>query len=164
MTTTRTSRHRATTAFTLVELIAVIVVLAILAAVAVPRYFDYSQRASVTRAASNLKVMGRAGIAYLRDTNTYPPLTPRTTRSPFDAYIQDIPFRGPWNSTLYFDTPPTYSWYAVVMSMPIGQQPADSVLAQIDAIVDDGVLTTGRVTKWVWAPGSINGLYYSCSP
>ncbi|MCU0688603.1 MAG: type II secretion system GspH family protein [Phycisphaerales bacterium] len=150
--------------FTLVELIAVIVVLAILAAVAVPRYFDYSQRASITRAASNLKVMSRAGVAYFRDTNTYPPLVPRTTRSAFDAYMQDIPARGPWNSMLYFDTPPTYSWFAVVMSMPIGQQPADSVLAQIDATVDDGVLTTGRVTRWTWTPGNINGLYYSCGP
>ncbi len=34
--------------FTLVELIAVIVVLAVLAAVAVPRYFDYRDRAAVS--------------------------------------------------------------------------------------------------------------------
>lgn len=49
-------------AFTLIELIAVIVVLAILAGVAVPRYFDYADRA---REASVKGTLGgvRSGIA-----------------------------------------------------------------------------------------------------
>lgn len=51
-------------AFTLVELIAVIVVLAILAAVAAPRYFDYSQRARVSRMAHQFKLLSRAVTQY----------------------------------------------------------------------------------------------------
>ncbi len=45
--TRRSSRPRA---FTLVELIVVIVVLAILAGVAVPKYFDYAERARISKA------------------------------------------------------------------------------------------------------------------
>ena len=39
------TRQRARSAFTLIELIAVIVVLAILSGVALPRYFDYADKA-----------------------------------------------------------------------------------------------------------------------
>jgi prepilin-type N-terminal cleavage/methylation domain-containing protein len=48
-------------AFTLVELIAVIVVLAILAGVAVPRYFDYRQRALTSAIAGEVRAVQRAG-------------------------------------------------------------------------------------------------------
>ncbi|MCU0688407.1 MAG: type II secretion system GspH family protein, partial [Phycisphaerales bacterium] len=60
-------------AFTLVELVAVIVVLAILAAVAVPRYFDYQQRAVATRMARDINVFYYALRAYRRDTGVAPP-------------------------------------------------------------------------------------------
>jgi prepilin-type N-terminal cleavage/methylation domain-containing protein len=43
--------------FTLVELIAVIVVLAVLAAVAVPRYFDYRERAMASQAMGMRKAL-----------------------------------------------------------------------------------------------------------
>ncbi|MFO0493594.1 MAG: type IV pilin protein, partial [bacterium] len=49
-------------AFTLIELVAVIVVLAILAGVAVPRYFDYTDRA---RTGATQGILGnvRSGLA-----------------------------------------------------------------------------------------------------
>jgi prepilin-type N-terminal cleavage/methylation domain-containing protein len=53
--------------FTLVELIAVIVVLAILAAVAVPRYFDYRDRAQAAAVAGTLRQVQSALLAYRRD-------------------------------------------------------------------------------------------------
>lgn len=48
-------------AFTLVELVAVIVVLAVLAGVAVPRYFDYRQRALTSAIAGEVRAVQRAG-------------------------------------------------------------------------------------------------------
>jgi prepilin-type N-terminal cleavage/methylation domain-containing protein len=60
-------------AFTLVELIAVIVVLAILAGVAVPRYFDYAQRARVSMVVANLAAVGSALRMYTYAYNAYPP-------------------------------------------------------------------------------------------
>jgi len=50
------------TGFTLIELIAVIVVLAILAGVAMPRYFDYADRAKESATMGSLGGV-RAGIA-----------------------------------------------------------------------------------------------------
>jgi len=71
-------------AFTLIELIAVIVVLAILAGVAVPRYFDYTDRA---KASATQGIVGnvRSGInnfyanASLSGTPAYPTLAQLTT-------------------------------------------------------------------------------------
>jgi prepilin-type N-terminal cleavage/methylation domain-containing protein len=56
------TRQRARSAFTLIELIAVIVVLAILSGVALPRYFDYADKAK--EAALHGALGGvRAGVA-----------------------------------------------------------------------------------------------------
>jgi prepilin-type N-terminal cleavage/methylation domain-containing protein len=60
----RSSRASSLVGFTLVELIAVIVVLAILAGVAVPRYFDFAQRARVSSAYATLQGMKQALVQY----------------------------------------------------------------------------------------------------
>jgi prepilin-type N-terminal cleavage/methylation domain-containing protein len=56
------TRQRARSAFTLIELIAVIVVLAILSGVALPRYFDYADKAKEAALHGSLGGV-RAGIA-----------------------------------------------------------------------------------------------------
>lgn len=64
--------HRPSRAFTLVELIAVIVVLSILAAVAVPRYFDYRDRAQASAIVSTCRVFQAGVLAYQRENGTLP--------------------------------------------------------------------------------------------
>lgn len=71
-------------AFTLIELIAVIVVLAILAGVAVPRYFDYTNRARTSALQGTLGNMRSAisnfyANASLSGTPAYPTLAQLTT-------------------------------------------------------------------------------------
>lgn len=56
------TRHPFARAFTLVELIVVIVVLAILSGVAIPKYFDYAQKAKESACKGTLGAV-RSGIA-----------------------------------------------------------------------------------------------------
>lgn len=62
MNTTVLRNRRCVRGFTLIELIAVMVVLAVLAGVAVPRYFDYADRARTSALQGSLGAI-RSGIA-----------------------------------------------------------------------------------------------------
>ena len=62
MTNSRTMRKTVRRAFTLVELVAVMVVLAVLAGVAIPKYFDYSDRAKAAAIEGSLGGV-RTGLA-----------------------------------------------------------------------------------------------------
>lgn len=79
-----TVRNPVAKAFTLIELIAVIVVLAILAGVAVPRYFDYTNRARTSALQGTLGNVRSAmsnfyANASLSGTPAYPTLVQLTT-------------------------------------------------------------------------------------
>jgi prepilin-type N-terminal cleavage/methylation domain-containing protein len=138
-------------AFTLVELIAVIIVLAILAAVAVPRYFDYRQRAMTTATAAVFETFDRALYAYRRDFGDWPPqrvdnampnelrpwLDPQTT-----GRIVATPAGGFWR---YFVTGgPRFALSYNVASPP----PEASILLAIEQLVDDGNFNTGRLRRY----------------
>lgn len=58
--------------FTLIELMVVIAIIIILAAIAIPNYINMTHRAQVTRATSDLVVMGTALECYKTDVGHYP--------------------------------------------------------------------------------------------
>lgn len=146
------SRHQL--AFTLIELIAVIVVLAILAAVAVPRYFDISERARINRMAGHFRVLASAVHRYqmnhgepVRDVTwgpMFPGLEPflQSTGSPTS------PFGGTWYSHNLTSQPG--------VAMVLVNSTATSAQAQaVDAIIDDGNLSAGNMRQssgwwWIW--------------
>ncbi len=88
-------------AFTLVELIAVIVVLAILAGVAVPRYFDYTDRAR-TSAVQGVVGNVRSALANFyansstSGTAAYPTFTQFNT---LGTVMQETLARNPYNNS-----------------------------------------------------------------
>lgn len=93
-----TSRRFA--AFTLIELIAVIIVLAILAGVAVPRYFDYTDRAKTSALQGTLGNVRSAIVNFfanssLSGTAAYPTLTQLTTAG---TVLQDAFPNNPYNN------------------------------------------------------------------
>lgn len=94
------TRSRFAPAFTLIELIAVIIVLAILAGVAVPRYFDYTDRA---RSSALVGTVGnvRSAIANfyanasVTGTPAFPTLVQLTTAG---TVLQDAFPNNPYNN------------------------------------------------------------------
>jgi prepilin-type N-terminal cleavage/methylation domain-containing protein len=149
-------------AFTLVELIAVIVVLAVLAAVAVPRYFDYSSRARVSATASTFKTFDRAMWSFVRDNSAPLPGDVGWNFLPagLDRYIEPgtlgattntpTPIGGVWDwnngGAIGVPAVPNFNIFSPGASNPITATAAE--FTAIDAIVDDGVLTTGRM-RWL---------------
>lgn len=134
-------------AFTLVELIAVIIVLAILGAIAVPRYFDYRDRAAVSSTVGMWKSLNQAARAYKMDNGTFPPDTswtlPTQLRPYFEAasgvelFNKPSPIGGRWD---WNGTPHSVNGYC------IGSFGASTpAMLSIDQLIDDGNLTTGQM-------------------
>lgn len=141
------------TGFTLVELVAMIVVLAILAGVAIPKYIDYSTRAKVVATASAWKVLTRAVNEYMiANADQCPPNVNDAIMPPqLVPYISNDEIAtskpavgGMWD----YDEWGMYGGGGVGLrvSISITQSPApQSTFQQIDALVDDGNVTTGMM-------------------
>lgn len=112
MFTFRSRKHAA--AFTLIELIAVIVVLAILAGVAVPRYFDYTDRArsaAVQGTLGNIRsaIQNFYANASLSGTPAYPTLAQLTT---VGTVLQDAFPSNPYNNLTSVTAATAAEWAA----------------------------------------------------
>lgn len=150
-------RVRYANAFTLVELIAVIVVLAVLGAVAVPKFFDHSQKAKASTIAASLKVIKRAVLQYRMNNSAFPPdqngglmppeLEPYLSNN---AWIMPIPGVGMYN----WEGPPGWA-NTEAISVAVTSAPADPLtdplFLAVDKILDDNDLSTGM---FVWHSGS----------
>lgn len=139
-------------AFTLVELIAIIVVLAILAGVAIPKYYDLSTRARVSATGRSWGVLARAVNQYMIDNEDRPAPNVNDALMPpqLDPYLANSDFTrvppvgGMWD----YDEWGAFGGAGVglVVSVSITQSPAPtSTFQQIDALVDNGNLSTGKV-------------------
>lgn len=100
--------------FTLIELIAVIVVLAILAGVAVPRYFDYTDRARTSAVQGTLGNVRSAiqnfyANASLAGTPAYPTLTQLQT---LGSVLQDQMPLNPYNNLATITSATSTEWNA----------------------------------------------------
>lgn len=155
-------------AFTLIEMIAVIVVLAILAAVAVPRYQDFSTRAAATRIASDMKVISRAVLAYVRDTGATPPSVTQSSPSlgPLEPYFTASPFLkpSPLGGVYELHTPPGWDPMRAVIVMPSQEMPPAERWEAIDRLIDDGDVTNYGSNLWIWSGGGYAGAGYWIRP
>jgi prepilin-type N-terminal cleavage/methylation domain-containing protein len=92
-------KHSRNRAFTLIELIAVMVVLAVLAGIAIPKYFDYADRAKSASLQGSLGGV-RTGVANFyadssfNGTAAYPTLTELTT---LGTVMQEALPNNPYN-------------------------------------------------------------------
>lgn len=143
-------------AFTLVELIAVIIVLAILAGVAVPRYFDYRERALAAAVAGDLRVFQYGLLNCRRGTGAYPnDVGPNQAPAGMASFIDSNAWtRLPPIGGLY-----DYEGWLGATGINYGihvsiRQWAPTyfytsnhlaVMTQVDQMIDDGNIATGRL-------------------
>lgn len=143
-----------------------IVVLSVLAAVAVPRYFDYRERATASALAADFKSLANAAWSYVRDTGEWAPDAWYQFSPELLSYIGSEQRAGRSGTPLAPDT--IYDWNGPPFVSPTGtldSGPCFSVqtfdgttggyrwftaaewntLQVVDTIIDDGVSTTGRV-------------------
>lgn len=108
--------------FTLIELIAVMVVLAILAGVAVPRYFDYTDRARTAALQGTLGNVRSAAAnfhanASLSGSSAYPTLAQLTT---VGTVMQDAFPANPFNNLATVSAATSGNWGARTVTGNVG--------------------------------------------
>lgn len=134
-------------AFTLVEMMIVIAVIALLAAITVPNLLRAQRNARIAAVANSLKKFSEAFQMYMIKNGQYPPDTHIVLPAGMDEYIH----QAHWDKEALGGN---YNWEGPSWS-PGGTYPytgisitnttADNAtLAQLDAVLDDGDLSTGK--------------------
>lgn len=131
--------------FTLVEIMIVVVIIGFLAAMAGVAFKHTRDRSIATRVANDLRVFADAFQTYTLENGAYPAdVGPGTVPSGMEDYIK--------TSAFTFATPAggRYHWDEGVFGITAGvslQNPSvdNSVLLEIDKIIDDGNLNSGFV-------------------
>ena len=134
-------------AFTLVELVIVILILGILAGVAAPRLFSVSSKASQRTFAQQLHVFYEAVERYYMENQTYPAESASgVLPTELESYLLKMAFGnetaigGLWDYQAN-----SYGFIAGIgVHFPSGKgYPGDSVMQEIDQLIDDGNTSTG---------------------
>ena len=131
--------------FTLVEMMIVVAIIALLAAIAVPAFLRARQRSQNTKFINGLRVASDAITLYAIDNGRYPAdvnrgVVPAGMATYLDQsfdWTARTPIGGRWDWD--FDRPGAKAAVSVVQSDASLEQ-----LREIDAMWDDGDLTTGR--------------------
>lgn len=129
-------------AFTLVEIMIVVVIIGLLAAMGIPAFQRVQQRSQAARVANDFRQFDSAFQRYALESGTWPGATGMglipTGMSGYlpEAYTMVSPLGG------------QYLWTGPSQHIVLrGTQATDSVMQQVDAVLDDGVLTTGNFRK-----------------
>ena len=143
---------RQTQGFTLVEILIAVVILGILAAIVIPTFTDASTEARQNAFVNCLDTFAKAAYYYEVKTGTFPPdggsgncpaeLEPYLDE---DKWNQPTPIGGVWDSELnsfgYTSSLGVHFWGGGVV------HPGDTYMQEVDALCDDGELTTGAFRK-----------------
>lgn len=130
--------------FTLIELMIVVFIVGVLAAIAIPAFVKARSNARSTSFASDIRTLAYAADSYALETGLYAPQTsPGVFPAGLEGYISkamfesETPLGGNWH--IEFDTSNFYS--GVGVSNPAYTA---SDFAKVDAIIDDGDISTGQ--------------------
>ncbi len=138
-------------AFTLIEIMIVIVILGILAAIVVPGMLDVSGEVRETAFITSGRIFAAAAKRYQLDRGEFPNAAAGVLPDGFGEYIQSMkwesgtPVGGQWQARA-----PVGGVKAAIGVRYLGADPDNDPAAMqaIDAIVDDGDLTTGSFQRF----------------
>jgi len=149
---THTQQHKRATGFTLIELLIVVVILGILASVVIGQVNGISDNAQRAAFISSGQIFQEAAYRYYLDNGSYPE-NRGSGKLPdgFGYYItsqqwkKGTPIGGLWDMS--FDQYGLTSSLGVHFKNGTGPRKDDAYMQQIDAMIDDGDLTTGMFQK-----------------
>jgi prepilin-type N-terminal cleavage/methylation domain-containing protein len=133
--------------FTLVEIMIVVVIIGLLAALAIPAFQRVQRASQNSRVANDFRVFAQAFETYSTENGAWPPnvgagVVPPGMADTFNVAVWQAPttIGGRWN------------WDRGVMGVVAGVSivnftATDAQLAEIDAKIDDGDITTGLLRK-----------------
>jgi len=133
--------------FTLVELMIVVAIIALLTAIALPWFQRYRRDTLNGRFANDLRIACHAIRHYNIKTGQYPPdHTPRRIPRDMAPYLQGMDWRG--------DTPIGGQWdwdyrvFGITAGVSVYKPDRnDAEMEEIDRLIDDGNLFTGKFRK-----------------
>ncbi len=133
--------------FTLVEIMIVVVIIGLLAALAIPSLQRVQQKSKKSRFVNDLRIFTQAFEAYSLENGNWPPnvgagVVPAGLTTSLQTSVWNAPtvLGGNWNYDRNINS------IAVAVSVS-GSGTDDTRMQQIDAILDDGDLTTGIFQK-----------------
>ena len=133
--------------FTLVEIMVVVVIIGLLAAMGIPALQRVQRGSQNSRFVSDLRVFAQAFETYALENGNWPPnvgagAVPAGLSSAIQVSVwrATTVLKGNWN----YDR--SINGIAVAVSLS-GSSVADAQMQEIDAMIDDGDLTTGHFKK-----------------
>jgi len=131
-------------AFTLVEIMVVVVIIGLLAAIALPAFQRVRRQSLATRYANDFRQIAEAFLRFSLENGTWPAGTTLEGEKPSDMPDGYLPAR-------YFETTPMgggYTWSGSSGRIRLrSTQATDEVMQKVDAILDDGDLSTGKFSR-----------------
>lgn len=146
-----TANPRAQAGLTLVEMMIVILVIAILAAAAIPQFQNVSEEVKQKKVANNLRTILDGCVRYKLKTGLEVPDTSSGTWHPdFEGFIDRDSFEKRTPVEGVYDTDDDLgvtSAFGVHFLTGAGTPKDDAYMTEVDALVDDGDLSTGGFRK-----------------
>ena len=150
-TAAQRSVRRTTKGFTLVEIMVVVVIIGLLACLAIPGYLRVQRRSQNSRVVNDIRVFSQAFETYATQNGAWPnnagpgvvPAGLGTADFKVSVWQSPTTIGGVWNWDLNVNTPA-----GPVTGISISNFTCDDTqLAEIDAMIDDGDLSTGLFQK-----------------
>ena len=135
--------------FTLIELMVSIAIIGILAAIAIPTFFSYQEKAKLGGIVSDLKTFGVSFEAYNLANGCYPPDShndaPYNLKNGYgtEDYLPIGAWTTPpaWGGFYNWEGPNSYPYAGISL---FGTTASASTMSQLDRMMDDGELTSGK--------------------